>query len=109
MVKQEIAKYDGWDVQTMYAIARAENRTCNPVNHNLTSAETHRDGNGNIICVGSYNVLQVGCLHYRQGENVDDLSTNVKVAYRAWENRQQWGNGYEAWTMFLNGEYKKHL
>lgn len=104
----ELQKYD-WDSRLMLAIARAENRTCNPAKHNETSSETHRDRNGNVICVGSYGALQVGCLHYSPNEDRSDLATNVAVAYRLWSNRQLWGNGYEAWTMFLNGTYTQFL
>lgn len=93
----------------MFAIAKAENDTCDPTRHNLTSSETHRDRNGNVICVGSYGVLQVGCLHYSAKDDVDDLATNVKLANKAWTSREQWGVGYEAWTQYLNGEYLKHL
>lgn len=108
-VKKEIAKYSGWNVNTIYAIAQAENRSCSPTNHNETATETHKDKNGNVVCVGSYGPLQVGCIHYQEGENVDDMSTNIKVAYRAFTNREKWGNGYEAWTMYNNGEYRKYL
>jgi hypothetical protein len=109
LVKQEIAKYPGWDANKMFAIAKAENQSCSPSNHNLTASETHRDRNGNVICVGSYGVLQVGCLHYTQGDSIDDLATNVRLAHKAWSSRQTWGNGYEAWTQYKNGEYRKFL
>jgi hypothetical protein len=98
MVRQEIAKYSGWDIDIMTAIAISENRPCDPLNHNLSMNENHG------ICIGSYGVLQVGCLHYHDHENRDDLSTNVAVAYRVWLKR-----GYQAWTMYKNGEYKKWL
>lgn len=104
----ELRKYD-WDVRVIFAIARAENGTCDPARHNETSTETHKDRNGNVICVGSYGALQVGCLHYMPDEDRSDLATNVKVAYRLWSNRQKWGNGYEAWTMYTNGRYLKNL
>lgn len=105
----EIAKYKGWDVNVMGAIARAENRSCSPTNHNLTAAETHRRADGSVICVGSYGVLQVGCSHYSANENRDDLAKNVEVAFRAWSSREKWGIGYEAWTMYNNGTYKQFL
>ena len=105
----EVAKYSDWDANIMQAIARAENGTCNPLRHNLTASETHKDRNGNVICIGSYGVLQVGCLHYSEGEDVNDLATNVRIAHQLWQNRQKWGNGYEAWTMFTNGTYKQFL
>jgi len=109
LVRQEIAKYPGWDVNIMSAIAQAENTSCDPTRHNLTAGETHRDRNGNVICVGSYGVLQVGCLHYSSADNVDDLATNIRLAHKAWESREKWGVGYEAWTKYKNGEYLKFL
>ena len=108
-MRAEVAKYSDWYARTVVAIARAENDTCNPKRHNLTASETHRRADGSVICVGSYGALQVGCLHYSEGEDVDDLATNIRIAHRLWQNRQQWGNGYEAWTQFINGEYRKYL
>lgn len=94
----------------MTAIAQAENRTCDPLKHNLTATETHRDRNGNVICVGSYGVIQVGCLHYREGENRDDMATNIKVAHRVYTARASWdSSGYNAWTMYTNGTYRQFL
>ena len=89
----------------MSAIAQAENMSCDPTRHNLTSSETHRRADGSVICVGSYGVLQVGCLHYGAGDNKDDLATNVRLAHKAWTSRENWGVGYEAWTQYKNGEY----
>jgi hypothetical protein len=108
-VRQEITKYN-WDHTLVMAIARAENRSCDPVNHNLTATETHRDRNGNVICVGSYGVIQVGCLHYREGEDRNDLATNIKVAHRVYVARASWdSSGYNAWTQYKNGAYKEFL
>lgn len=109
-VEAEIAKYGSWDVNIVQAIARAENRTCNPTEHNLTSSETHTRADGSVICVGSYGVIQVGCLHYREGEDVNDMPTNIKVAHRVYEARKGWdSSGYNAWTMYKNGVYKEFL
>jgi hypothetical protein len=108
-MRAEVAKYGDWDANTIQAIAQAENRTCNPLRHNETASETHRRADGSVICVGSYGALQVGCLHYNSDEDKNDLSTNIKVAHRVWQSRQQWGNGYEAWTMFTNGTYREFL
>lgn len=103
-VQAEIAKYSDWDANIMQAIARAENRECNPKKHNLTASETHRRADGSVICVGSYSVLQVGCLHYREGEDRDDLATNVRIAHRVWQDA-----GYKAWSCFNNGAYREFL
>lgn len=93
----------------MQAIARAENGTCDPTRHNLTASETHRQADGSVICIGSYGVLQVGCLHYSATDNRDDLATNIRIAHRLWSERQQWGNGYEAWSVFTSGKYRENL
>jgi hypothetical protein len=103
-VQSEIAKYSDWDVNIMQAIAQAENRACNPARHNLTTSETHRRADGSIICVGSYGVLQVGCLHYQGKDKRDDLATNVRIAHKVYQH-----SGYNAWTQFNNKEYLKYL
>ena len=97
-VRAEIAKYSGWDVAIISAIAEAENRSCDPLRHNLSASENHK------VCVGSYGVLQVGCLHYRDGEDRNDLKTNIAVAHRVYLQQ-----GYGAWTQYNNGEYRKFL
>ena len=97
MVRNEIAKHSDWNVETMSAIAEAENRSCDPTRHNLSQAENHK------VCVGSYGVLQVGCVHYN-GEDVNSLSVNVAIAHRVWQQQ-----GYNAWTQYKNGEYKRFL
>lgn len=105
-VEAEIAKYGGWDVNTVQAIAQAENRACNPKKHNLTATETHRRADGSVICVGSYGALQVGCLHFHKGENRDNLKTQVKVAHRVWVEAK---GSYTPWTMYKNGTYQEFL
>lgn len=103
-MQAEVSKYSGWDVNIIQAIAQAENRACDPLKHNLTATETHRRADGSVICVGSYGVLQVGCLHYRADEDHDDFATNVKVAHRVWKE-----SGYTAWTQYKNGTYREFL
>lgn len=103
-MQAEVAKYGDWDANIVQAIGQAENRTCNPLRHNETASETHRDINGNVICVGSYGALQVGCLHYNSDEDRNDLVTNIKVAHRVWQS-----SGYTAWTMYKNGTYREFL
>ena len=97
-VRQELVKYPEWDANTMMAIAIAENRSCDPYNHNLTGSENHG------VCVGSYGVLQVGCVHFAAGQDRNDTATVVAVAYNVWRSQ-----GYRAWTMYRNGEYQKYL
>lgn len=98
LVRRELPKYSGWDVSLMLAIAKAENRSCNPLNHNLTNSENHG------VCVGSYGVLQVGCLHFQPHDDRNDTATVVRVAYRVWQSQ-----GYKAWTTYRTGAYKENL
>jgi hypothetical protein len=105
-VRAEIAKFSDWDIDIVSAIAQAENRSCNPKRHNLTASETHRRADGSVICVGSYGALQVGCLHYRKGENRNDLATNVKVAHRVWTQAK---GSYTPWTMYRNQTYLNYM
>jgi len=88
----------------MTAIAEAENTTCNPTNHNMTTSETHKNIRGEVACVGSYGVLQVGCVHYSPADDPNDLATNVRIAHVVWLEQ-----GYTAWTQYSNGKYKEHL
>lgn len=104
-MRAEVAKYD-WDVNIIQAIAQAENRGCDPKRHNLTASETHRRRDGSVICIGSYGVLQVGCLHYKPTEDRNDLATNVRVAHRVWLAA---GKSYTPWTMYKNGKYTQFL
>lgn len=103
-MRAEVAKYSDWNINIIQAIAQAENRSCDPTRHNETASETHRRFDGSVICIGSYGALQVGCLHYRNGENRNDLKTNIAVAHRVWQS-----SGYNAWTMYKNGTYKEYL
>lgn len=97
LVRIELAKYPGWDVTTMYAIAQAENRACDPTRHNLTASENHG------ACIGSYGVLQVGCIHYA-GQDVNSMEQNVAIGYKVWQSQ-----GYKAWSVYNNGTYRRFL
>lgn len=77
-----LSQYD-WDVATMQRIMRAESG-CNPTNHNWS------DNHGS--CLGSYGLLQIGCIH---GKSVDYLSipeNNIQTAYIIYLRQ-----GYGAW------------
>ena len=87
----------------MFAIAQAENRSCDPTRHNLTATETHRRVDGSVVCVGSYGALQVGCVHYH-GEDINDLATNVRIAHDVWLRQ-----GYRAWSTYKNGKYREFV
>ena len=92
-----VSRYD-WDVNTMLAIMKSENRTCDPSVNNNSELENHG------VCIGSYSLLQVGCIHFSGNQNPNDPDTNISVAYQVWLKQ-----GYGAWTEYRNGNYLKYL
>jgi hypothetical protein len=89
--REEIEKYD-WDVEIAMKIMKAESG-CVPTNHNYN--DIHKDyRTGEIICKGSYNLFQVGCIHYKD-EDKDDWKKNIEIAYRVYQ-----GSGWNAWTTY---------
>lgn len=100
LLLDEINKYSDWDAEVMLAIGKAESKhhSCSPTGHNLTMSENHG------VCIGSYGALQVGCVHYSEGDDINDMKTNVKIAYDVWK-----GQGYNAWTTYTNGAYRDFI
>ena len=92
-----IERYD-WDANIMLAVMKAENRSCDPGSKNLSPLENHR------VCIGSYGLLQVGCVHFSGNQDPNDVGTNISVAHAVWLKQ-----GYNAWTQYANGEYLKYL
>ncbi len=81
----------------MLAIMQAESG-CKPDNNNLTMSENHG------VCVGSYGLLQVGCIHFKSGEDRNDPATNIAVAFRVWQSQ-----GYRAWSVYTSGKYLRYM
>lgn len=81
----EIEEYP-WDTAMAIRIAFKESR-CDPKRHNYS------DGHKN--CKGSWNIMQVGCLHYSSGESRDDVSLNIRKAYEVYEKA---GGSFRPWT-----------
>jgi len=89
--RSELSKYD-WDVDTALKIAKLESG-CNPTNHNYN--DTHKNYyTGEVICKGSYGLMQVGCIHYN-GEDPNDWKKNIEIAHRVYEQ-----SGWNAWTTY---------
>lgn len=78
----------------MQAIATAESG-CDQTNHNL--ADKH-DG-----CMGSYGVLQIGCIHFN-GESVDNFTVNIALAHKVYKSQ-----GYNAWSVYSSGKYERFM
>jgi len=80
-----LQKYD-WNVDTMLRIMQAESG-CNPTNHNIN------DNHGS--CLGSYGLLQIGCVHGYDPKYLEDPKNNIAVAYKVYKS-----SGYNAWTTY---------
>lgn len=80
-----LAQYD-WNVDTMARIMKAESG-CNPVNHN--HADNHRS------CLGSYGLMQIGCVHGYSAAYLESPANNIAVAYKIFKSQ-----GYTAWTTY---------
>jgi len=90
--RSELEKYD-WDVDTVIKIMILESG-CKPTNHNYN--DTHKNYyTGEVICKGSYGLMQVGCIHYN-GEDKDDWQKNIEIAYRVYKD----AGGFTPWTTY---------
>lgn len=101
IVKQEIAKYSGWDASIIFAIAQAENRSCDP---EATGDTTLTYQNNGRTYGYSVSALQVRILEGREHCDTSDIEVNVKCAYEIWQNES-----YQAWSVFNSGKYKAFL
>ena len=52
----------------------------------------------------SVGLMQIRMLPGREYCDTLDVTINLKCAYNIWK-----GQGYNAWTQYSNGEYKKYL
>lgn len=87
------------------AVAVAKGESGPSLNLTAYNPEAHRDRNGNVICYGSYGVMQIGCVHMM--ENPDalfDLETNLRVARQIYDE-----SGWVKWGAYTSGGWEKHL
>lgn len=67
-------------------IMKAES-SCNP--KAINAKDSHKG------CNGSYNLMQVACIHYGKGERKDDIALNIKIAYDVYKRA---GYSFRPWT-----------
>jgi hypothetical protein len=70
--------------------------SCNP--HAINHQDNHK------VCIASYGLFQVGCLHFSEGQDKTDIETNIAVAYKVWKSQ-----GYRAWTVYTSGKYLQFM
>jgi len=80
-----VAQYD-WDVNTMMRIMKAES-SCIPTKHNF--GDNHR------TCLGSYGLMQIGCVHGYTVAYLESPENNIAAAYKIFKSQ-----GYTAWSTY---------
>jgi len=101
MFRPLIKKY-AWDERTAMAVMEAESTykgiSCNPNAANRT--DVHRDSQGNIICIGSFGLMQISC---HSGE-IYNPEENIAIAWSKYQAR-----GWQPWGAYTSGFYQKYL
>jgi len=93
-VRELVAKYD-WDVEIMTAIFMAESS-------GSTTVVNHKDNHR--VCIGSYGLAQIGCLHVDDPEKLKDPVYNIEIAYMLWKR-----DGINIWGSFTDKRYLKFM
>lgn len=70
---------------------------CEPMAKN---PEPHKDANGNVICYGSFGLMQISC----HGGEIYDPAANIEAAWVKYQAR-----GWQPWGAFTDGRYLKYL
>lgn len=66
--------------------------SCNPQAHNKT--DNHRS------CIGSYGLMQVGCLHTETPDKLMTPEYNIEIAYKVYKS-----SGWNAWSTYKKVVY----
>jgi hypothetical protein len=80
-----IGQYE-WNAPTMLRIMNAES-SCDP------SKMNYGDNHGS--CLGSYGLMQIGCIHGVTDVQMADPAANIAQAYSIWRSQ-----GYGAWSTY---------
>jgi len=83
--RSEVEKYD-WDSEIALQIMKLES-SCNTEAVNKT--DNHK------VCVGSYGLMQIGCIHTDNVELLKEGNYNIKIAYEVYKKQ-----GWEAWSVY---------
>lgn len=97
-VESIIAQYD-WDVRLATAIFRAESQLEPQA---VNKMDNHK------VCVGSYGVAQIGCIHFGKygidWDNWDDPEVNIRTAYLIYREK-----GWEPWGAYTDKSYLSYI
>lgn len=97
-ITKEICKYD-WDSNIMIAVAKSENGY--RMRGNNWKEDAYHVNNNGTVDVG---ILMINSIHGHDLSYLLDYTKNIKAGYQVWLRQ-----GYNAWTDYLNGNYKEYL
>lgn len=99
-VREEVNKYGDWNHDIMVAISKSESGC-----RSNARGDNHLTFTRNGRTYGySLGLFQVRILPGRERCDTYDVQVNVRCAHDIFQ-----GQGYNAWSVFKNGAYKKHL
>lgn len=95
-----VNNYTDWPTNIAYAVCMAESGG---------RVMAHNAGDNHGSCVGSYSLMQVGCFWYPYyGYSSADYynpQVNIEIAHNIWKRQ----GGFNAWSAYKNGSYRKYL
>ena len=92
---------------TAVAIAKAESKLYDRA-HN---PEAHKNRQGEVICYGSFGIMQIGCVHsIKDSEGLYDIEYNLQKARAIYDDSlRRRGNGWLPWGAYTDGRYLQYL
>lgn len=63
-------------------------------------SDVHKDAMGNVICIGSFGLMQISC---HSGE-VFEPNQNMAIAWQKYQSR-----GWLPWGAYTDGRYLKYM
>lgn len=95
-----------WDTNIAYAVCMGESGG---------NARAANMGDRHGSCNGSFGLMQVACIHYRNAgvygeDNLFDPKINMDLAYKVYtDSLSRGGNGWQPWGVYTNGRYQQFL
>ena len=106
-IEERIRKVFPEDTVVAVAIAKAESG----LRATSTNPEAHKNRRGEVICYGSFGIMQIGCVHsIKDSEGLYDVEYNLQKARAIYDDSlRRTGNGWLPWGAYTDGRYKQYL
>lgn len=87
--RKQIEAFTDWKTQDALNVCQAESK-----GRNIKNPEPHRNRAGTVLCYGSHGPMQVGCIHYKNGEDTTNVELNFEKAHAIWKQ-----SGWKPWSV----------